>query len=211
MKKIKWLLTLITLTIVLAACNGEGGTVLSPQEIIDNIVKEDKQPFAYYAESTMEFSDGMKLEMKEWRDGTGRSRTEVIDDIGNSSYSVNDGELVWAYDQESNQVYTFDLKEFNEESLNKTPTEQAKLLVKTIENTHAIEVVGNEKLLNRDVIHVKAVPNKDEENLFGETELWIDGETWLILTSIKGIEKFTTYFYRVCQNIAKNKCSSHSI
>lgn len=188
MKKIKWLIKLIALTIVLAACSSEGGTALTPQEIIENIVKEDKQPFAYYAESTATLSDGMTLTMKEWRDETGKVRTEVSDHLGNSSFSVNDGKIVWTYDSESNQVFTIDLKEFDEESLNKSPTEQAKQLVKAIENTHTIEIVGNEKLLDRDVIHVKAVPNKNEANLFGETELWIDKETWFILKTTSKID-----------------------
>lgn len=188
MKKIKWLATLFVLTIFLAACSSEGGTAMTPQEIIENIIKEDKQPFAYYAESTVTLSDGMKYTMKEWRDGTGKIRTEVSDQLGNSSFSVNDGKIVWTYDSASNQVFMIDLQDFDEESLNKLQTEQAKQLVKAIENTHTIEIVGNEKLLDRDVIHVKAVPNKNEENLFGETELWIDQETWLILKMISKID-----------------------
>lgn len=192
MKRMKWVVIFFAVTLVLAACNGEGGTKLNPQEIIENIVKEEKEPFAYYAEAKTSLSDSLMLEIKEWRDGTGRARVEVEDSDGVYAYSVNDGQFVWTYDGESNKVFKFSLDEMAEESFNKSPAEQAKNLVRMIENSHTIEIIGDEKLLGRDVIHVKAVPNKGEENLFGETELWIDKETWFILKMTSKIDDTVT-------------------
>ena len=179
------------LALSLAACNTEVGTI-SPQEVIENVVKENKQPFSYYAESITTLSDGVSLTMKEWKDATGKTRTEFLDSFGHESYSVNDGSTIWTYDYESNEMFKLSLDEYDQESINKSPSEQAKLMLEAIENTHTIEVVGNETLLDREVIHVKATPNKQESNLFGEHELWIDKETWFVLKSSSKIDDSMT-------------------
>lgn len=182
-KTLKSVAIISMLTISLSACNGEVGTI-TPQEIIENVVKENKEPISYYAESTTTLSDGSSFTMKEWKENTGKMRAEVVDHEGNSTYSVNDGSNIWTYNSESNEVITFDFQNAGGDSWNKSPSEQAKILLKSIESTHKIEIVGNEKLLKRDVIHVKATPNEQESNLFGEFEMWIDKETWFILKSI---------------------------
>ncbi len=83
--------------------------------------------------------------------------------------------------------------------MNQSPSEQAKNLLKVIEGTHKVEVIGDEKFLERDVIHVKATPNEDVSNLFGEQEFWIDKETWVVLKMTNKVDdttvttKYTTF------------------
>lgn len=179
------------LALSLAACNTELATV-SPQEVIENVLKENKQPFAYYAESKTTLSDGTSQIMKEWKDETGKTRMEFSGSSGYETYSVNDGSTIWTYEYESNEVFKFSLEQDYMESINKSPSEQAKLMLEAIENTHLIQVVGKETLLNREVIHVKATPNKQENNLLGEHELWIDKETWFVLKSSSKVDDSTT-------------------
>ena len=173
--------------LTLAACNAEVGNV-SPQDIIENVVQENEEPIAYYGESTMTLSDGTSFTMKEWKAKDGKVRTEMVDSLGNVSHSVNDGVHVWMHDVATNEVMQFTLDEETAQGVNKSPSEQAKAMLETIENTHAIEVVGNETLLDRAVIHVKATPKNNEENLFGEQELWIDKDTWFVLKSVSKID-----------------------
>ncbi len=101
MKKIKKmksivLMSVLLLALFLTACSGQIDG--SAQEIIENVVKEDEQGISYYGESDTVSSDGFNFSMKEWRDGTGKSRNEVSDESGNYSYSVNDGSTIWTYD-----------------------------------------------------------------------------------------------------------------
>lgn len=194
-KTLKSVAVISMLTFSLAACNGEVGTI-SPQEIIENVVKENKEPISYYAESTSTLGDGSSLSMKEWRENTGKMRVEIADSNGENSYSVNDGLKVSTYSTETNEVFTFDLQTLGEEAMNNSPSEQAKMLIKAIEDTHNIEIIGNEKLLKRDVIHVKATPNEQGSNLFGEFEMWIDKETWFVLKNTVTIDgEVTTQEY----------------
>ena len=190
-KQLKSIAMISMLALSLAACNVEVGTV-SPQEVIENVVKENKKPFSYYAEYKTTLSDGVSLTMKEWKDETGKARTEFVNNLGYASYSVNDGTTIWTYDYESNEVFKFSLEQYDWESINQSPSEQAKSMLEAIENTHTIEVVGTEIMLNREVIHVIATPNKQESNLFAKQELWIDKETWFVLKSSSTIDDLTT-------------------
>lgn len=190
-KQLKSVTIISMLALSLAACSVEVSTV-SPQEIIENVIKEKNDPFSYYAESKTTFSDGTSLSMKEWRDETGKARTEVIDNLGHTSYSVNDGSTIWVYNLESNEVMKLSLDKSDLQSINKTPSDQVKTMLKTIEKTHTIKVIGNETLLNREVIHITATPSKQESNLFGEQELWIDKKTWFVLKNSSKIDNRTT-------------------
>lgn len=183
-------MSVLLLVSALGACS-EATSTVSPQDIIENVVKENKQPFSYYAESTTTSNDGIAFTMKEWRDESGKSRNEAIDDLGNSSYSVNDGSTVWSYNNETKEVLMIGLENEDLETINRSPSEQAKLLLELVENTHTVEVIGDETFINRDVIHVKATPNKQEGNLYGEQELWIDKETWFILKSTSIVDDTT--------------------
>lgn len=190
-KQLKSVTIISMLALSLAACNTEVGNV-SPQEIIENVVKENKEPFAYYAESKTVLSDDSSLMMKEWKDEDGKVRTEIVDSLGHTSHSVNDGSVTWMHDLEANEVMQFSLEESDSQSVNKSPSEQAKVMLETIENTHTIKVVGNETFIGRPVIHVKATPKSQEENLFSEQELWIDKETWFVLKSISTFDGNST-------------------
>lgn len=61
--------------------------------------------------------------------------------------------------------------------------EQAELSLELISESHETEVVGEEEIAGRNTFHLKAT-QKNDAALFGEQELWIDKENWLVLKMI---------------------------
>src|SRR5699024_7368029 len=64
---------------------------------------------------------------------------------------------------------------------NMDPREQIEMLMQTVQDTHQIEIAGEEVIAGRDTIHMIATKPDGVKSLFGEQEWWIDKETWLLL------------------------------
>lgn len=167
----------------LFACSIEGEK-FSPEQVIQNTLADtDKMP-AYYGESVMTFSDGTEsINMKEWvaEDGKRRVETETLK-TGEKATTVNDGAKLTTYEEATNKAFVIDMSE-DDAQMKISPKEQAEILLNTIKDTHTITLVGEEKLIGRDVYHLKAeVMNK--ESLYGDQEIWVDKANWFILKTV---------------------------
>ncbi|MGM8364085.1 LolA family protein [Virgibacillus sp. W0181] len=156
----------------------------SPDQVINNALEETAETSAYYAEAEMLMTTGKETETmqsKEWYSGDGRMRIEITEESG-GAISVNDGKSVMTYDETNNKAFVFDnpeLQSFNQPS----PREQAEMLLDNIRDTHQVEEAGDEEIADRDAFHLVAKAKKDN-SLFGDQELWIDKDTWMVLKMI---------------------------
>ncbi len=179
----KLLMTLgacFALSTVLVGCSTTGGN-FSPESVIENVLADTDTVDAYYGESVMKSNDGTPdLFMKEWITTDGRVRVESFME-GNEELGVtiNNGTEIISYDQLTNTAYTFKMDEQFETP---SPKEQAEMMLNAIKDTHTITLVGEEKLLDRDVYHIKA-ESKEKNSLYGNQEIWVDMENWFVLKS----------------------------
>src|SRR5699024_10551899 len=72
-----------------------------------------------------------------------------------------------------------ELLEFNQPS----PKEQVNNLLEMVRDTHEISSEGEAEIAGRDTYHLVAKA-KEENTLFGDQELWIDKENWMVLKMI---------------------------
>lgn len=173
---------LMSLSFVLIGCTPSFNEY-SPDQVIQNALKEKNNIPAYYAESqwiTTERGEIIEtITMKEWSSPDGRKRVEVSgNDESDNGITVNDGAQIMTYIPKDNKAYLFgqELASLNQQS----PKEQAEQMLKMIQDTHDIEVLGEDVIAGRKAFHLKATVKK-EKSFIGNEEIWIDKETWLIL------------------------------
>jgi len=166
---------------MVAGCSEESNNY-SPEEMINHAIAEEELP-AYYAESITTINEEEPVVMKEWRSEDGRIRVESETESGeDKSISVNDGSSVITYQIDENKAMIIDdeeMLEFNQPS----PKEQANALLDMIRDSHDITSEGDDEIAGRDTYYLVAEPN-GENSLFGELELWIDKENWMVLKTI---------------------------
>ncbi|TCJ03835.1 outer membrane lipoprotein carrier protein LolA [Cytobacillus praedii] len=180
-KSLKVISAAAVMSISLVACSTEGNE-FSPEQVVQNALADNAKMPAYYGESVMKFNDGTgKMELKEWVSEDGKRRTEaVMPDTGEKSITVNDGNELISFDEAANTAFVIDMKDNT--LMNMSPKEQAEMLLNAIKDTHSIKLVGEEKMIGRDVYHLKAEA-KDENTLYGDQEIWVDKENWFVLKS----------------------------
>lgn len=186
MKITKKLLSGATVTVLalgLAACSS-GDNQYSPEQVINNAMKENEEPLAYYAESTMSMTaEEEQIQLKEWRSKDGKVKVETEGATEEEQgVTVNDGQTITMYQESLNQAFVSDDGEMLA-ALAPSPKEQAHQLLKMIGDSHTISIDGEEKIAGRDAYHLVAKA-KEKDTLFGDQELWVDKENWFVLKSI---------------------------
>jgi len=184
-KKLIFNLIIVGVTVVAFGCSDESNHY-SPEQMISNALDEETNQ-SYYAESTLKIGgDGKENEvvmMKEWRHKDGKIRMEIENENGEEqAITVNDGESIITYQKDINQAFMIDdeeILEFNQPS----PKEQVDMILDMVKDTHEIESKGEEEIVGRNTVHLIATP-KEEGTLFGEQEIWIDKENWMVLKLI---------------------------
>lgn len=186
MKQTRWMvLTIILGVFLMSGCSNETNQY-TPEEVINNALKEKNPLGSYYAEAEMTIEFGEEVEhlmLKEWQSEDGKTKAETQHvDGSNSSVSVNNGEEFIIFEEEQNKAFILEdpeLLEFNKPS----PKEQAMHLLEMIRDTHEISSKGEEEIIGRTVYHLKAEA-KENNQLLGDQEMWIDKESWLVLKLI---------------------------
>lgn len=169
----------------LIGCTSETSN-LTPNEVIKHVLEEQKEVEAYSAEgestSTISGEDSEEMVMREWRSEAGEIRIEMKNKDGSDqTIAVNDGEKLITYQVDENQAFIIgdpEILGFNQPSAQ----EQATFLLNLIRETHDITIEGEEKIAGRNTYHLVAKVTEDN-SLFGDQEMWIDKEHWLVLKS----------------------------
>ncbi|ARF16452.1 LolA family protein [Sporosarcina ureae] len=186
MKIINKLLGVATVSLLafgLGACS-EDGNQYSPEQVINNAMKENEEPLSYYAEATMKMTaEADNIQLKEWRSKDGKVKVETEGATAEEqNITVNDGETITMYQASTKQAFVSDDGEMLA-TMAPSPKEQAQQLLKMIGDSHTISIDENEKIAGRDAYHLVAKAN-DKDTLFGDQELWVDKENWFVLKSI---------------------------
>lgn len=186
MKGFKRVGIIIALAMGLVGCTYEGNQY-SPEQVVQNALKETVEIGAYYAESEMIMSEkGQEIErssMKEWHSGDGKIRIETENEDGSDKMiAVNDGKSYTMYQVDQKKAFIY---EGSEGELLNAPSQvqQADQLLTLISDTHTVSIEGEEKIAERDTYHLVAKAN-DKSTLLGDQELWIDKENWMVLKMI---------------------------
>ena len=167
----------------LVACSSEDNQY-SPEQVINNAMKENEEPLSYYAEATMKMiADDEPIQLKEWRSKDGKVKVETEGATEEEhGLTVNDGKTITMYQESMKQAIVSDDGEMLATMI-PSPKEQAQQLLKMIGDSHTISVDGEEKIAGRDTYHLVAKAN-EKGTLFGDQELWVDKENWFVLKSI---------------------------
>ena len=155
--------------------------------MINNALEETTEIGAYYAESKMVVSEkGKEIErslLKEWQSEDGKRRIEIKNKDGSdTNISVNDGKALIMYQVEQNKASIFEDPELFNSNL-PSPKEQAHQLLEMVQDSHTISIEDEEEIAGRETYKLLAKANKDN-TLFGDLELWIDKENWMILKTV---------------------------
>lgn len=186
MKSIKRLLggaVVAVLSLGLVACSSDTNQY-SPEQVINNAMKETEEPLSYYGEATMKMTaEEEQIQLKEWRskDGKVKVETEGATDEEHG-LTVNDGKTITMYQESMKRAFVSDDGEMLA-SMAPSPKEQAQQLLKLVGDSHTISIDGEEKIAGRDAYHLVAKAN-EKDTLFGDQELWVDKENWFVLKSI---------------------------
>ena len=173
------ILAIITI-INLSGCSNKAITEYTPEQVVSNALAEEGKYIEYYGESIMTIEDNKEekqtISLKEWRN---EDKQKVIGEEDKYRFEVllTEDSMLF-YDSLENEV--MDLNSLSGNLPQTSPQEQASEFLKSLEETHDIKMIGEEKIVNRATYHLKATA-KNDANLFGDADLYIDKEKWLVL------------------------------
>lgn len=186
MKKNLVFLIAILLIVLLSGCKGD--MAVSSEEIVTKVLSEKENKLSYYGEGVMKLTTNGEVtddaSFKEYAGEDGKRKIITTDLINNlEAYALNDGNQLISYQTGSEKAFSIDLSKEGVPAYSNSPKEQLMIMLDSIKETHDYEIVGEEKMMDLNVYHLKATPNTDS-SIFGEVELWIDQKTWFMVKFI---------------------------
>lgn len=182
--KLTWKKTMILLsglTLLLGGCSQNMN--VSAEEIIHQVIESEDEMNEYYGESIMKLYEGDELTMDsvtmEYVSADGKKKLITIDEAAEQEFTVlNDGGKITMYDKARNEAFEEELGMDMLGAL--SPKEQIKTMIESMKETHDYELVEEGEVLGFDTYHLK-LKAKEQDNLIGDMDLWIDKKTWFIL------------------------------
>ncbi|PWA12185.1 outer membrane lipoprotein carrier protein LolA [Pueribacillus theae] len=177
-------LILAIIIFMLFGCSNESSQ-FSPEEVIHNALQEVESVESFYGESKVIYQEKGRTAdafvFKEWRSKDGKSRIEIVNEDGSmDSISVFDGSSTMTYQPKEKTAFILD--DANLYPLNQpTPKEEVQLLLNTIRDTHTVSFKGEEEMIGRMTYHITANVKQNTKSIYGNQELWIDKENWMVL------------------------------
>ncbi|MBB5174299.1 LolA family protein [Texcoconibacillus texcoconensis] len=170
--------------VAMSACN-EGEP--SKEDILANALSESDELDAFYMETDMQISmegeETEKMNAKEWHfpedSGISKDRKELTRNEGTTTYIVSDGDMSLSYEEGDTEAVQNEVIQAEMES----ELNQRLQMVEDYQDTHDIELVGEEEVNGRDTYHV-LMETSDEEAANEDVEVWIDQENWLLMKQI---------------------------
>jgi outer membrane lipoprotein-sorting protein len=140
-------------------------------------------PNSYYLETGTTLYENNKIIKKEtihrwYETASARERMETHIKGEPVHYSVFNGKERLIYTE--GQPKAFVQKEESNQSFIQGPTIHSVLqMLQQDSSTHTIKLIGEETIDNAKTYHIK-MKAKEENTIFGERQLWIDQETWML-------------------------------
>lgn len=181
----KWWISIAFIAMFLVGC--QSAEQFSPEQVMEKAMESGEEETPYYGEMTMTVTDDddtFEITSKEWRKGN-QSLEEVVVE-GDKMTTLKNGEVVMIYDEVDNTVMETEFEEGTE--LNLSSKERLEKMLELVEDTHTLEKKADEKIAGRDAMHLVAEKKPDKKSLFGDQEIWIDKENWLVLKTIDQTE-----------------------
>ncbi|MFD2444616.1 DUF4367 domain-containing protein [Bacillus sp. CGMCC 1.16607] len=190
----------ILFVILLSGCSQNRLT--SYDQMMEEIIEyrmTTQIPDSYYIETETTIYENNKVQnqntSKHWYEfKTGKERIETMPKGQPVQYSV--------YDGDNRIIYTDgDAKAVVMESQNNPLTKPKSMIDSIIQmlqefsSTHEIKLVGEKEIDGAPTYHLK-LKAKDQRAIFGDKELWINQETWMMkkMVSVIGNERQETLF-----------------
>lgn len=174
---------MIGMVMNLFGCSFEGSQY-SPEQVIQNALAEEEKVASYYGEAELIFKEAGEvsehMRLKEWRSKDGKIKIETAQiDGGDETISVYNGKEFTVLQVDKNEAFVSNDEELLSD-FQPSMKEQAHNMLDMIRDSHEISIEGEEKIAGRETYHLVA-KEKDEKTLFGDQELWIDKENWIVL------------------------------
>lgn len=186
----KMLIIILCMSFFISGCESIGDKSLLPEEIIATAIETNEEVKDYYMVSTMEIylNDELVDEMvtKEWSGriyGDLKRRTETTSKEDGKTISVMDEKEAIIYQEDTNEVFTmtYEIEEIG--NLNKSLKRRTMDELAILKKQYTIKNLGEEEINGIKTFHLKGIPKK-EDSLFGDYEMWIDKDNWLVVKSI---------------------------
>ncbi|GAA0344533.1 outer membrane lipoprotein carrier protein LolA [Oceanobacillus oncorhynchi subsp. oncorhynchi] len=161
---------------------------ISAEEIMRKAVEAGEGMDHYYTLSESKVYQGTELmehSILEEYVGNGKRKTITHDQLAGEdkrTETLNDGNKTIIYDKYNRSAFEMDITADGDvESYDSTGEMNGMLGI--TKNTHELEIIGEEKILDFDTFHIEAKA-KVSDHVFGDTALWVDQKTGFIIKMI---------------------------
>lgn len=170
--------------VLLSGCNNE--VSVSASEIVNKAVEFEDKPMDYYGEATVKIKEDGKLindiKVKDYLNGK-TQKTISKDSITKEAAHalLIDGKLL-IYDETNKVAYD---SVIDEEVLQDafSPRQQFKTVLETYKDSHDYKTVGEERVAGLNTHHM-IFTAKEDDNLLGDMEMWVDEKSWVVVKMI---------------------------
>ncbi|WP_054949396.1 LolA family protein [Numidum massiliense] len=181
-----FILSLSAFSLIAAGCSMQEANAYSPETIVQKTLEQSKSIDTLYGEADLvTYVNDKKSEqfaIKEWVDFKENKRRTEIDSKDEQVTSVKDGKKIISYTKGDDTAHVIDDPELLSLS-EQSPQDSSQTLLQHIKKTHDAELVGEEKVANRDAFHIEAKA-KRKNSFGGDMDIWIDKKNWIVLKSI---------------------------
>lgn len=164
---------------------------ISAEEIMRKAVEAGEGMDHYYTLSESKVYQGTELmehSILEEYVANGKRKTITHDQLEGEdkrTEALNDGAKTIIYDKYNHRAFEMDITADGDVESHDS-TGKMNGMMGITKDTHALEIIGEEKILDFDTFHIEAKA-KISDHVFGDTDLWVDQKTRFIIKMISEV------------------------
>ncbi|MEK4304357.1 LolA family protein [Oceanobacillus sp. FSL K6-0251] len=164
---------------------------ISAEEIMRKAVEAGEGMDHYYTLSESKVYQGTELmehSILEEYVANGKRKTITHDQLEGEDKRtevLNDGAKTIIYDKYNHRAFEMDITADGDVESHDS-TGKMNGMMGITKDTHALEIIGEEKILDFDTFHIEAKA-KISDHVFGDTDLWVDQKTRFIIKMISEV------------------------
>ncbi|MEF3327555.1 hypothetical protein [Oceanobacillus oncorhynchi] len=164
---------------------------ISAEEIMRKAVEAGEGMDHYYTLSESKVYQGTELmehSILEEYVANGKRKTITHDQLEGEdkrTEALNDGAKTIIYDKYNHRAFEMDITADGDVESHDS-TGKMNGMKGITKDTHALEIIGEEKILDFDTFHIEAKA-KISDHVFGDTDLWVDQKTRFIIKMISEV------------------------